>query len=50
MAIRYINGINDYDCDCDEDGFFSTHPIGHGATERAAIEDLIEDMKARGML
>lgn len=26
-----------YDCDCDQDGFFSTSPIGRGATEQEAI-------------
>ena len=31
-----------YDCDCDQDGFFSTHPIGWGMTEKEAIEDLRE--------
>jgi hypothetical protein len=35
---------DDYDCDCDQDGFFSTNPIGHGATEQEAIEDLLEQM------
>lgn len=29
-----------YDADCDEDGFFSTHPVGHGATEAEALADL----------
>lgn len=35
---------DDYDCDCDQDGFFSTSPIGHGATEEDAIEDLLEQI------
>lgn len=34
-----------YDCDCDQDGFFSTSPVGHGATEEAAIADLLEQME-----
>jgi len=34
-----------YDVDCDQDGFFSTSPIGHGATEQDAIEDLIEQIE-----
>jgi hypothetical protein len=33
-----------YDCDCDQDGFFSTCPIGHGATEQQAIDDLLEKL------
>lgn len=31
---------DDYDADCDQDGFFSTHPMGHGATEADALADL----------
>ena len=34
-----------YDVDCDQDGFFSTCPIGHGATEQEAIADLIEQIE-----
>lgn len=36
-----------YDCDADQDGFFSTHPIGHGRTEAEAIADLLEQIKER---
>lgn len=36
-----------YDCDCDQDGFFSTHPIGWGATEQEAIADLLEQIEER---
>lgn len=39
---------NTYDADCDQDGFFSTSPMGWGRTEAEAIEDLkdqIEDRK-----
>ena len=36
-----------YDCDCDEDGFFSTCPIGRGATEQEAIDDLLEQIEER---
>lgn len=36
---------DNYDCDCDEDGFFSNCPIGHGATEAEAIADLIEQIE-----
>lgn len=36
-----------YDCDCDQDGFFSTCPIGHGATEQEAIDDLLEQIEER---
>jgi len=35
---------DNYDCDCDQDGFFSTCPIGHGATEDDAIADLLEQL------
>lgn len=38
----------DYDCDCDQDGFFSHHPVGYGATEQAAITDLLEQLFERG--
>jgi hypothetical protein len=33
-----------YDADCDQDGFFTTCPIGHGVTERDAINDLLMQM------
>lgn len=37
---------DDYDCDYDDErGFFSNCPIGHGATEQEAIEDLLEQME-----
>ena len=36
-----------YDCDCDQDGFFSTCPIGHGATEAEAIADLLDQIEGR---
>lgn len=35
---------DDYDADCDQDGFFSLHPVGWGATEQAAIDDLLEQL------
>lgn len=31
-----------YEVDCDQDGYFSTSPVGHGATKEAAIADLAE--------
>ena len=34
-----------YDCDCDQDGFFSLSPIGHGATEAEAIADLMDQLE-----
>lgn len=34
-----------YDCDCDQDGFFSLGPIGHGATEEEAIADLMAQLE-----
>jgi len=36
-----------YAADCDQDGFFSTHPIGRGATELEAINDLMEKLEGR---
>ena len=37
---------DDYDCDCDQDGFFSTSPVGRGATEQEAIANLMEQLEA----
>ena len=34
-----------YDCDCDQDGFFSTSPIGRGSTEQEAIQDLMDQLE-----
>lgn len=34
-----------YDCDCDQDGFFSNCPIGRGPTEQEAIDDLLEQIE-----
>lgn len=39
---------DNYDADCDQDGFFSTSPIGHGATEQEAIDDLLCQIVERG--
>jgi len=36
-----------YDCDADQDGFFSLGPVGHGATEAEAIADLLEQIEER---
>ena len=36
-----------YDVDCDQDGFFSTSPVGRGATEQEAITDLLEQIEDR---
>lgn len=36
---------DNYDCDCDQDGFFSLSPVGHGATEQEAIADLLEQLE-----
>lgn len=33
-----------YDADCDEDGYFSTRPVGEGATPREAIANLFDQM------
>lgn len=34
-----------YDCDCDQDGFFSLGPIGRGRTEAEAIADLLQQIE-----
>lgn len=36
---------NTYDADCDQDGFFSTCPMGHGRTEQEAIQDLLDQLE-----
>jgi hypothetical protein len=38
-------GENTYDCDCDQDGFFSLSPTGWGRTEEEAIADLKEQLE-----
>lgn len=40
---------NTYDVDCDQDGFFSTSPVGYGLTKDAAIQDLRDQMEERGL-
>jgi hypothetical protein len=37
--------LDTYDCDCDQDGFFSLSPVGHGATEAEAIADLMAQLE-----
>ena len=34
-----------YDCDCDQDGFFSLSPVGHGKTEEEATQDLLDQIE-----
>lgn len=36
---------DNYDCDCDESGYFSHCPIGYGRTEIEAMDDLIEQLE-----
>lgn len=36
-----------YDCDCDQDGFFSTSPVGSGKTPLDAIVDLLDQIEER---
>lgn len=36
---------DNFDCDCDENGYFSRDPVGRGATEQEAIDDLIEQLE-----
>jgi hypothetical protein len=38
---------DNYDCDCDQDGYFSRDPVGYGATEAQAIADLQEQLEDR---
>lgn len=38
----YAIDRNTYDVDCDQDGFFSRSPVGHGKTVQEAIAELIE--------
>ena len=33
------------DCDCDQNGFYSNCPVGRGATEQEAIDDLLEQIE-----
>jgi hypothetical protein len=35
-----------YDVDCDVDGYFSCGPVGRGATEQEAIDDLLEQLES----
>lgn len=35
---------DDYYADCDQDGYFSTHPVGVGASKADAIADLLEQL------
>ena len=34
--------FDDYDADCVDGEYVSSHPVGHGRTEAEAIADLIE--------
>lgn len=36
---------NTYDADCDQDGFFTSCPIGRGATELEAVRDLLNQIE-----
>jgi hypothetical protein len=36
---------DNYDADCDQDGFFSNCPQGHGRTEQEAIDDLLMQLE-----
>jgi hypothetical protein len=38
---------DDYDCDCDERGFFSNSPAGYGHTETEAIRELLAEIEDR---
>jgi hypothetical protein len=41
----YALDSDTYDVDCDQDGFFSTSPVGYGKTEAGAVQDLREQME-----
>lgn len=34
--------FDDFDADCDQDGYYSTDPVGYGPTEQEAIANLLE--------
>ena len=36
---------DDFDADCDENGFYTSHPVGMGPTEQAAIDDLLQQLE-----
>ena len=36
---------DDYDADCDQDGYYSSHPVGYGATEQESIDNLLEQLE-----
>ena len=38
---------DNYDCDCNENGFFSTSPAGFGKTELEAIRELLAEIEER---
>lgn len=38
---------NDYDVDCDHNGYFSNSPAGYGKTEQEAIDELLADIAER---
>ncbi len=40
--------LDSYDVDCDDDGFFSTSPVGNGCTEESAIADLMDQLDLVG--
>lgn len=35
---------DNYEAESDSEGWWSSHPVGHGETEREAIDDLLEQM------
>jgi hypothetical protein len=36
---------DNYEAESDSEGSWSTHPIGHGATEQEAIADLLDQLE-----
>ena len=36
---------NTYDCDCDQDGYYSTSPVGSGRSALDAVAELLEMME-----
>lgn len=38
----YMAVLNNYDCDCDQDGYFSRDPVGYGPTAEDAADELAQ--------
>lgn len=38
---------DDYEAECDSEGWWSHHPVGRGPTEETAIQDLLNEIEWR---